>query len=198
MASAAILPSKMETTQDLNASDAQKAQAHFELGITLCLFLWPELSLAVSNQWGGPDSSSKREWFAQTTIDVLTETSDADAEWIESFLLQVMNDEFEVNVEDDSAYEVGEQIVEIRRQCGRGEFSGVLRLRERWEERGGREEVNGGFRDEGEVDAETDGSGDEGDGDMEMGEAPSVVRTPRERVVPEVDDDGFTKVARKR
>ena len=181
--------------------DTEKAQAHFELGITLALFFWPELSLAVTNQWGGPESTGKREWFAQATVDLLKETPDADAEWIETFLLQVMLDEFEVNVDDDSAYEIGEQIVRLRKDCGRGNFAEVQSMRTKWEARGGREVISG-FQNNGDVEAEeTDGEGEsgdeEGDVDMDMDEAPPLLRA-RERAVPEVDEDGFTTVPNRR
>jgi pre-rRNA-processing protein TSR2 len=63
----------------------------------------------VTNHWGGPDSAEKREWFAQATIDVLNDEPDADTVWIEEFLLQVMVDEFEVNVDDESGFDVAEQ-----------------------------------------------------------------------------------------
>lgn len=106
-----------------------------------------------------------------------------------------MLDEFEVNVDDDSAYEIGEQVVRLRKDCQRGNFAEVQSMRAKWEARGGREVV-GGFRDEGEVEAEeTDGEDEEGD--VEMDDAPQLVRL-REKVIPEVDEDGFTKVARKR
>ncbi|TVY85322.1 Pre-rRNA-processing protein TSR2, partial [Lachnellula suecica] len=118
MASATQLPGPMEVSGNA-AADTAKCQAQFELGTTLSLFLWPSLTLAVQNNWGGPDSADKREWFAQTTIDVLTETPDADidTEWLETFLLQVMLDEFEVNVDDESGFEVAEQILRIRKLC---------------------------------------------------------------------------------
>jgi len=152
----------------------------------------------VSNQWGGPDSAGKREWFAQATVDLLKETPDADAEWIETFLLQVMLDEFEVNVDDDSAYEIGEQIVRLRKDCGRGNFAEIQTMRTKWEARGGREVVSG-FQNEGEIEAEeTDGEdGEDEDGDVDMDEAPQLVRV-RERAVPEVDEDGFTTVPNRR
>jgi pre-rRNA-processing protein TSR2 len=44
-------------------------------------------------------------------------------------------------------------------------------------------------------DQETDESEE---GDVEMGDAPNLVRAPRERAEPEIDDDGFTKVVGKK
>jgi pre-rRNA-processing protein TSR2 len=177
----------------------EKREAQFELGITLSLFLWPSLSLAVTNQWGGPDSAGKREWFAQITIDLLKENADADVEWVETFLLQVMLDEFEVNVDDDSGFDVAEQIIRLRRDCGRGEFGEVKGMKEKWDARRGGDEGVGLFKEEhrDEADDETDASEDDEDGDVEMDEAPQLVRV-NEKVEPEVDDEGFTKVTKKK
>ena len=90
---------------------------------------------------GGPDSASKREWFAQETIDLIKANPEEDAEWIETFLLQVMLDEFEVNVDDDSGFEVAEQLVRLRRDCGKGDFREVVEMKRRWDSMGGREDV---------------------------------------------------------
>lgn len=173
--------------------------AQFELGVTLSLFLWPSLSLAVTNNWGGADSAGKREWFAQATIDVLNDEPDADSAWVEEFLLQVMLDEFEVNVDDESGFEVAEQILRIRKDCGKGNFSEVAILKERWDQKGGRDLLQGQFKEQQrtEEDDETDGSDEEDEQeDVEMGEAPQPVE--RERPIPEVDEDGFTKVTKKK
>ncbi len=181
----------------------EKRQAQFELGITLSLFFWPSLSLAVANNWGGPSSSDKREWFAQATIDLLNENPDADGEWIETFLLQVMLDEFEVNVDDESGFEVAEQIIRLRKNCGKGEFKEVEEMKQRWDAKGGKVDVGKMFekKERSEQDDETDGSEEEededGDMDIDMDEAPPLVRA-REPIVPEVDEDGFTKVTKKK
>ncbi|CZR52037.1 related to TSR2 Twenty S rRNA accumulation protein [Phialocephala subalpina] len=194
MASATHLPGPMEVS-----GVSAKCQAQFELGITLSLFFWPSLSLAVTNNWGGPDSSDKREWFAQTTIDLLNENPDADGEWIETFLLQVMLDEFEVNVDDESGYEVAEQILRLRKDCGKGEFKEVEEMKAKWDGKGGKEDVGKLFekKERNEEDDETDGSEEDEDDDVEMEEVPQLVRV-REPVVPEVDEDGFTKVTKKK
>ncbi|QSZ35943.1 hypothetical protein DSL72_007065 [Monilinia vaccinii-corymbosi] len=183
---------------------------HFQRSITLSIFLWPSLTLAVTSSWGGPASSSKREWFAGTLIDLLSapENHDVDAEWIEDLLLQVMEDEFEVVVDDGSAAEVAAGIIKCRGECERGvwgeEKSLCFKLEKRWAEKGGREDALKGFS-KGEDQEDTDGdeeSGEDeededGDVDMDMDEAPQLVRV-KEPIVPEVDEDGFTKVVKKR
>jgi pre-rRNA-processing protein TSR2 len=109
-----------------------------------------------------------------------------------------MLDEFEVAVDDDSAYDVAEAILRIRRDCERGEFGEVVRLREEWAGRGGREvqvRVVEGDGEGEEESSEEESEEEEEEEDVEMGEAPPQ----RERPAPEIDEEGFqTVVSRKK
>lgn len=195
--------------------------------------------MAVQNNWGGPDSSDKRDWFAGAVVELFPDVSalspaqlrqklsssssssqsnqqqeqqqnqenqEPDQVDVETVLLQVMLDEFEVNVDDDSAYEVAEQVVRLRADCLRGRFDEVEALRRRWEGRKGSKVVIKKAEDqEDETDWDTDDDEDDGDGaeedeDVEMDEAPALVEAParKEKQEPEVDEDGFTKVTRKK
>ncbi len=116
---------------------------------------------------------------------------------------QVMGDEFECVVDDGSLEEAAGAIVRLRERCLRGDFAEVARLQTVWEEqrrRGGSAAI-GTFKKV-EVDQETDGEDedddDEEDEDEVMGEAPESVKAPKQRVEPEVDEDGFTKVVVRR
>lgn len=123
-----------------------------------------------------------------------------DAEYIEELLLQVLLDEFEVNVDDESGFDVATEIIRLRGQCSKGNFEDVDRLLERWQSRKGSKVVfkQGEDQDNDTDWDDTDGE-DGGDQDEEMDEAPPLVATkPKEKQAPEVDDDGFTKVTRKR
>lgn len=204
-----------------NTSEKETRQSRFEQAIALSLNLWPALTLAVQNNWGGPDSADKRDWLAgqvaeqfpsllttpstaTTATTTTTTTEDAaaddgipDAEYIEELLLQVMLDEFEVNVDDESAYDVAVEIVRLRGQCARGTFDEVDRLRARWEGRRGVRVVMEKGEDQ---DEDTDWDDTDGDEDEEMDEAPALVPAApkKEKKEPEVDEDGFTTVTRKR
>ena len=81
-------------------------------------------------------------------------------------------------------------------------------MKENWDRKGGKSEDVGKLfekKERNEEDDETDGSeedSDEGededeDKDVDMDEAPPLVKV-KEPVVPEVDEDGFTKVIKKR
>lgn len=226
-------------------------QSRFEQSVALTLNLWPALTLAVQNNWGGDDSADKRDWLAGQVVEQFPslantnsnnpsastptpsssttkdnnakasqqqkgdknnnktkeeEIEEPDAEYIEELLLQVMLDEFEVNIDDDSAYDVATEIIRLRGQCAKGNFSDVDRLLTRWQGRKGVKVVftqGGGGEDDQDTDwDDTDGDDDE---DEDMDEAPplaagagEVAQPKKEKQAPEVDEDGFTKVTRKR
>ena len=127
-------------------------------------------------------------------------------EFVEEFLLNVMNDEFDVNVEDNSGEEIAAKIVGLRKLTLHGDFAMVDAMYSRWQERqekGGGGKVNFQHVDEGEDEDDIDwDSGDldeeNGENDMEMDEAPTLVKMPKEKVQPKVDDDGFTEVIGKK
>jgi pre-rRNA-processing protein TSR2 len=115
-----------------------------------------------------------------------------------------MMDEFEVNIDDDSSFEVAEQIIRLRSQCLKGQFDAVEDLRRRWQSRKG-VKVETLFKKADDADQDTDWSDEDDDededeeGDVAMDEAPALVSVPKEKPAPpEVDEEGFTKVTRKK
>ena len=183
----------------------------FDLSIALTLNTWPALTLSVQNSWGGPNSAEKRDWFAGAISDLFSSTPNADTiidvEYLEEFLLQVMNDEFEVNVEDGSGEEVAAKIVGLRKLCGRGDFEVVDEMLGRWRERQARGGERVAFRRmrEGDDDEEEEEDSDDDeeeeevdDEDVEMDDAPELVKAPKEKIVPKVDEEGFTEVVGKK
>lgn len=130
---------------------------------------------------------------------------DADVDYIEEFLLQVMNDEFEVNVEDGSGEEVAAKIVGLRKLTLQGDFKMVDDMYRQWQERqarGGSVRMNFQVVDRGEdeddTDSDSDNESEEDDGDVEMHEAPAPMKAPKEKVQPKIDDEGFTEVIGKK
>jgi pre-rRNA-processing protein TSR2 len=179
----------------------------------------------VQNNWGGEDSADKRDWFAGEVADQFPpfttatangsastsqqvqitkaqqgDKEEPDAEYLEELILQVMLDEFEVNVDDDTAFDVATEIVRLRGQCARGNFEEVDRLLARWQaHKGDKVQFKHGEDQDGETDWEDDD--EDADSDDDMAEAPALVEAAppkKEKAPPEVDDDGFTKVTRKR
>jgi pre-rRNA-processing protein TSR2 len=162
----------------------------------------------VQNEWGGAESASKREWFAGAIVEMFEQRPQTDLEDVETTLLQVMADEFEVNVEDDTAYQVAQVIMEIRSTTQEGDFSIVEKLHSDWVaknkiptatftkvEKSDEDDTDGDS-----VDLEEDSEDEDEGEDVEMNDAPAQEH-PQERrqnSEPEVDEDGFTKVVSKK
>ncbi|KAF9888198.1 hypothetical protein FE257_009193 [Aspergillus nanangensis] len=176
--------------------------SYLDLGITLSINSWPAMNLAVQSNWGGPSSADKRDWLCGAISDMLNERPETDAEDLEDVLIQVMNDEFDVVVEDESAVPVAAQIMDIKALTERGEFGPIQEMWELWQKKSQSKAANAaaGFKEveAKDEDQETDEDDDDDEDDVDMGEAPALVRAPKEKVEPEVDDDGFTKVVGKK
>jgi pre-rRNA-processing protein TSR2 len=187
--------------------------AQIDLLISLSLHAWPALTLAVQNSWGGQDSSDKRDWLAGEVSSLITSLPPQlhDVGDLEEVLLQVMIDEFEVVVDDDSAENVARQIWSGVQKLQKGETEELKQMWEKWEEKRrktGGKEISGIVRgedkdgdetdwDDEDYDDETEFNGFPDRPDVNMDEAPPLV-AKKEKVEPEIDEDGFTKVVGKK
>lgn len=156
----------------------------------------------MQNQWGGPDSSDKRDWLAGQISELFAAEPLTDTEDVEVMLLQVLEDEFGVRLEDETEVGVAREIMILRKEIAEGEFKTVDALQAKWEARKGKEVSTGNVQvveksQEGEWDS-VDEESDE-DEDVDMGDAPQLVAAvPKEKPKPEVDEDGFQKVVGKK
>ncbi|KAM0252504.1 hypothetical protein ACHAP5_001152 [Fusarium lateritium] len=204
----------MASAEPAQLPPAAERQSEFEQAVAYALHLWPALRLSVQEGWGGPDSADKRDWFAGAVVELFPEYTDTppkngkvpedpDLEEVETVLLQVMIDEFEVNVDDDSGTEVANNIIRARASCTLGTFDEVKTLRTRWSNLNGTK-VDKIFKKADDADQDTDWESDdsdddgEGGADVEMDEAPPLVAAPKEKPQPQVDEDGFTMVSKKK
>ncbi len=119
-------------------------------------------------------------------------------------MLQVMNDEFDINVEDGSGEEIAARIVGLRKLTLRGDFEMVDQMYQNWEDRksrgGGQVRIQHVQKAEDEDDTDCDSVDmeDDSDGNVEMEQAPAVPKPQKEKIQPKVDDDGFTEVVGRR
>lgn len=185
-----------------SSSTSSPASAKIDLLISLQLHSWPALTLAIQNHWGGPTSADKRDWFAGAVSELLANGEVADVEDLEEVLIQVMLDEFEVVVDDDSPAEIAASIMKGRQRILQGDLSDVDRMLARWEEqqKKGHEKLVFQRVEEKDDGQDTDWeSSDEEEEDAEMEDAPQLVSAiKQEKPAPEVDEDGFVKVVGKK
>lgn len=180
---------------------AENLQGKFDLGIWHVLFNFADLTVAVQNQWGGPDSSDKRDWLAGQISDLFETEPTTDAEDVEVMILQVLEDEFGVRLEDETEVQVARDIMSIRKELSEGNTATVDGLQKKWEDRKGKEVSTGSVNvresnQEADWDS-VDEESDEDENDVEMSDAPALV-SAKPKVEPEIDEDGFTKVVGKK
>ena len=158
------------------------------------LAIWSVLRIAVDQSWGGPESSKKRTWLASVIVDAFEEEDPLpDTSYVELTLLQVLEDEFDVTLEDGSALQVAEDILKLWGEAQAGKSELIQRLEEQADKTRGNKvevEVVEGEGDEDEDDWESESGSEDED------EAPMLIdpigKTAKPE--PEVDDDGFTTV----
>jgi pre-rRNA-processing protein TSR2 len=198
-----IRPSATST----NAPTSAQIAAKIDLLISVTLHSWPNLTIAIQHDPDSALAKDKRDFLAGAISDLLSTNQISEAEDLEDVLVQFLYDEFEITVDDKdySPWEASLRIMTGREKILQGDFSQVDQWYEEWVEKqrtaSGRIAVERVDDDEAQ---ETDWDEEDGeDGgerkDVEMDEAPQLVEKPkREKLEPEVDEDGFTKVTGRR
>jgi pre-rRNA-processing protein TSR2 len=193
----------------------------FARGVLALLDLWPALTIAVREEWGGPSSGEKKTWLASEIIDtfengavVVTPAGPAldaaaqvaepplDVDQLADLLAQVMSDEFEAAIEDGSVEPLAADILRVWRdvltpseRTAEETVSALERKAAEVSRTGVAATSGGGPVDENGEEVSDSDSEDEDDDD----EAPQLVDSaPREHQEPVVDDDGFTLVQKPR
>lgn len=179
--------------------DNPKQQGKFELGVCMAIHKWDELTTAVDNSWGGPNSADKRDWLSGVVIDLFDEKA-VDILLIEETLLYAMVDEFDTEIDNDSAMEIGDLIIKLYRDCAIENYSRVDELYSKYQTK----QLAGGAKkkvDIGQDPNNPDSSDDESD-EEEGEDVPDLHNDAMDVDEPEaqgpiIDDDGFELVTRK-
>ncbi|KAK6905432.1 pre-rRNA-processing protein TSR2 [Kwoniella mangroviensis CBS 10435] len=107
----------------------------FARGTLALLDLWPALTIAVAEQWGGTESAAKKTWLASILIDEfetrapllpIANAGDLpvvdpksandpplDVDEVADLLHQIMSDEFDANLEDGSIDSVSSDLIKL-------------------------------------------------------------------------------------
>jgi len=173
----------------------------FARGVIARLALWSTLRIAVQENWGGPDAKRKPTWIASMIVDSFeAESEQPDEQYIEEMLLQIMADEFEAVLEDDSAASVAKDIIGMWIETKEGKDNTVRKFEGLVDKiKGKRIEVKENVEsDESDDEDWEDAEGEEDYVDDEDNNVPQLVEhhalQPGCRNAPVVDDDGFTLV----
>jgi pre-rRNA-processing protein TSR2 len=149
--------------------------------------------VAVENEWGGPESADKRDSLAGEVAEMLISRSDLDEEDMQDVLLQALEDLFNVDLEDGSEAAIAALILRIRRETMLGDFTTVDRMWELYSSKVAKTKPV-------KVDAQSesgDSVDDESDEDIDMEDA-APLKDTKARAEPEIDEDGFTTVVRRK
>jgi pre-rRNA-processing protein TSR2 len=122
-----------------------------------------------------------------------------DSEYIETMLLQIMDDEFEVALEDGSAFDVARDVVRLWNDAKEGKDDYVKDLEMQADRMKGKMpqyEVDAGSASDWE-DSDDDNEDESGSDSEDYGKnvVPQLLDHAKE--VPDVDEDGFTTVKRR-
>jgi pre-rRNA-processing protein TSR2 len=194
----------------------------FARGTLARLALWPALRLAVHASWGGPASTEKQRWLAGVLVDqfepfIVTPPTPVPAPsrtgsvgsgsgsappppddiYVEELLLQIMADEFDVALEDDSGAAVAKDIVKLFAVVCAGDETFVKELEAQADMVKGKvPKYEMGVGSEGESGSEWE---DEEGEESEEEPAPQLLNhsEPRTREERQVDEEGFTMVKTK-
>lgn len=175
----------------------EKKQKVFELGACMAVYSWSALETAVDNQWAGAESADIRDWMVAQVVD-LFDDSYIDAATIEKRLLDMMTDEYDVEVDDGSAAECAAMVIEIYRQCADGDFRVVTEMYQKHEQK--EEQKKKGLIKPNVVKPQAQEGEEDDDGEWEDDdeEPTNSDNPPAERKGPIVDEDGFELVQPKK
>ncbi|RLV88431.1 Pre-rRNA-processing protein TSR2 [Meyerozyma sp. JA9] len=175
----------------------EKQQAKFELGVCMAVYKWDELNTAVENSWGGANSAEKRDWISGIVIELFEEKL-VDVGLIEETLLYAMVDEFDTEVDNDSALIIADLIMRIYRLVAQRDYALVDELYQKWTDKQAvRQQQNKVV-----VSADPNNPDVSDESDDEDEEAPQLVEENdmdmEEDSGPIIDDDGFQMVQKGR
>jgi pre-rRNA-processing protein TSR2 len=160
---------------------------------------WTCLKLAVENEWGGPATREKALGLLQRIMDGLAGSAEVHRDEVESLLEAALIDDFSIEAEDESCKEVAQILFMLHYEARQGQTTTAEALIQRATARGTASWVDVAPPRAARKDDSSDediSDDEEGDGsapmDMEGGGGSS------RRAPPEVDEDGFQTVARRR
>lgn len=175
----------------------EKQQAKFELGVCMAVYKWDELNTAVENSWGGANSAEKRDWISGIVIELFEEKL-VDVGLIEETLLYAMVDEFDTEVDNDSALIIADLIMRIYRLVAQRDYALVDELYQKWTHKQSLKQQQNKVV----VSADPNNPDASDESDDEDEEAPQLVEENdmdmEEDNGPIIDDDGFQMVQKGR
>ncbi|CAG8763343.1 1960_t:CDS:2, partial [Acaulospora morrowiae] len=154
--------------------------------------------LAVDMHWGGTDSTDKRDWLINVVFEYFGKHgSEADVDDLETILEQVMSDEFNTLLEDNSAGQVSQKLIDVYNECMQENYTTVEALRSRHSSApsASKKVVSGGDEEDDEDESDEEYGSEDNESVEEIDEMDVV---PSSKKGPIIDDEGFQLVTKRR
>lgn len=181
-----------------------KTNPQFEAAVQKIFQHWDVLHHAVASQFGGQYSREKADWLPSVVYDFFLKNHDLDPSEIETFVGEIMDNEFDLLVEDGSLKKLSKQLCRCfalardRRDQELNDFLSKLQPLPPPREKKIENEDD---------DEDEDEEGEESDEEKEEKEANEATSSKNEteikkdtkpKNIPVVDEDGFTLVVGKK
>ena len=90
---------------------------------------WTALQFAISQGAAGPQSADIAKWMISATVQWFSENKNLEFDEVEDFLLDIVNQEFDVLIDDGSVTETSKLVCDFYSLCSRGDCEAELKRR---------------------------------------------------------------------
>jgi pre-rRNA-processing protein TSR2 len=90
---------------------------------------WTALQFAISQGAAGPQSADIAKWMVSATVQWFSENKNLEFDEVEDFLLDIVNQEFDVLIDDGSVTETSKLVCDFYRLCSREDCEAELKSR---------------------------------------------------------------------
>ncbi|XP_077466569.1 pre-rRNA-processing protein TSR2 homolog [Stigmatopora argus] len=172
------------------AAAASDSRTLFSDGVRAALHTWPVLQIALDNGFGGVYGQQKADWLVDVVQQYFHDNADLQQDEVEDFLCTLMNQEFDTVVEDGSLPQVCVRLMQMFNHWQQGalqQLSDSISLLTHTQT--ARAKVTAPHDSDSENDEQTQA--------MEC-ENTSVNTSHQHRDPPQVDQDGWTLVGKRK
>ena len=90
---------------------------------------WMALQFAIDQSMARPQSSDIAKWMVSATVQWFSENKNLEFDEVEDFLLDIVNQEFDVLIDDGSVTETSKLVCDFYRLCSREDCEAELKSR---------------------------------------------------------------------
>merc|ERR1712204_6385 len=117
------------TTTNQDFSKKMSSENPFHSAVEAVFQNWTALQFAVSQAAAGPQSAAIAKWMVSATVQWFSENKDLEFDEVEDFLLDIVNQEFDVLIDDGSVTETSKLVCDFYRLCSGGDCEAELKSR---------------------------------------------------------------------